>query len=293
MPCRSWPIPNLPASDHAMQLERLVTATLLAISTGAQAASFDCSHARDSVEKAICGDSRLGQIDQEISETYFKIDASLDSRFRDRFHRVQRAWSKERIGATDLKTFMTERLAALKNAVVTVNSVTLLQLAGMSRPSYILTQLPGSINYNKWVDQIWSESASDHLDDERIAKCDALSNSPDRNPNGAIQKQIDENCDGLGTTTRSYEINMLSPDLISVHESTSNDGWHAVHPSNDDVQHNCWLSKSGRIKSDEMFSTHGYIKVIKQYVKQHQIDDYGKEATAPNIITKPAFDPRN
>ena len=55
----------------AVGLTALVSAAALAITAGsAQAASFDCNKAGNTIEWTICGDSRLSELDSEMGSLY-------------------------------------------------------------------------------------------------------------------------------------------------------------------------------------------------------------------------------
>ncbi len=88
------------ASTEARNVRRvrshLVCAVLaLLLPTAAIAQSFDCGQARGAVEKAICGSSRLRQLDSELARTYATA-LQRDTFQADSVRQAQRNWTKLR-----------------------------------------------------------------------------------------------------------------------------------------------------------------------------------------------------
>lgn len=69
------------------------TASILAMMTAAQAASFDCRKAATKVEKAICADDELSSLDEEMAATY---QLALKKGKASDVKAEQREWLKER-----------------------------------------------------------------------------------------------------------------------------------------------------------------------------------------------------
>lgn len=263
-----------------MQTRRLAFALMLSISTAGHAASFDCTKARTPVEKMICADRTLGSLDEQIAARYRQVVDRLDARYRPKLLASQRLWLKSRIAWPDLKTVLATRLNDLEDAIVSVNGLTFLRTSGMERPPYLMTALPGTSAYNQWVDQVTSDAESDDADVPQIEKCDAQ----------ATQGTSDDSCDGLSQTSRSYQIDFASPDLISVHQSLSISGWHAAHPSNEDTHGNWWLRKPGQIGREQIFTDQRYMVVIQRLVKETFNFDVDIKATGN--ARHPSLDPR-
>lgn len=59
-------------------------------------ASFDCAKAATKIEKAICADSRLGELDEELAHLYKGLLKSLDAKGKEVLRREQRYWLKDR-----------------------------------------------------------------------------------------------------------------------------------------------------------------------------------------------------
>jgi len=83
---------------HQFGVSGLVGAGLALLWMGAaQAApSFDCKAAGTPVEKAICADQALAAADQELANTYKKLQALSDAPERERLRAEQRAWLGQR-----------------------------------------------------------------------------------------------------------------------------------------------------------------------------------------------------
>lgn len=83
-------------------------------------ASFDCAKASSSLEKTICSDTQLGELDEDLSEYYFKLKEKLDSDASMALLETQRKWLKQRLkqcGAnnlTCLRSLYKERVLALR-----------------------------------------------------------------------------------------------------------------------------------------------------------------------------------
>ena len=94
----------------------LATLTLLGMpSSAARAASFDCAKASSRVEKLICSDSELSQMDEAMAAAYGALDKSANLR------RDQREWVKWRnacSAAECVRATYQSRLAALMGAAL-------------------------------------------------------------------------------------------------------------------------------------------------------------------------------
>jgi uncharacterized protein len=51
-------------------LAHVVSCSLILLASQAEAANFDCAKARSKVEKAICKDTELGKLDEQLSVAY-------------------------------------------------------------------------------------------------------------------------------------------------------------------------------------------------------------------------------
>jgi S1-C subfamily serine protease len=64
---------------------------------GVNAASFDCAHATYPIEKYLCDNARLSQLDEKMAETYFTLrESALPKPFKQRLLDEQRDWLAER-----------------------------------------------------------------------------------------------------------------------------------------------------------------------------------------------------
>lgn len=87
---------------------------LLALSSPAQAASFDCAKAGTKVEKLICSDAELSKLDEELNAAY--KTALQDGKLADTIRQAQKQWMKERNSCADancVKQAYEARLASL------------------------------------------------------------------------------------------------------------------------------------------------------------------------------------
>lgn len=76
---------------------RLFVILLLAVSGSASAASFDCNKASTFVEKAICSDKTLGELDDALSSNYKSMLASnIGDGARKELRTTQRIWLADR-----------------------------------------------------------------------------------------------------------------------------------------------------------------------------------------------------
>lgn len=80
----------------------LVTAALCALLIGsgfgpsASAQSFDCRNARSADEKAICQDSRLGELDKQLADVYDRVGGKLSKQERQEFENHETAFVNAR-----------------------------------------------------------------------------------------------------------------------------------------------------------------------------------------------------
>lgn len=80
----------------------LVTAALSALLIGAgfgssaSAQSFDCRNARSADEKAICQDSRLGELDKQLADVYDRVGGKLSKQERQEFENHETAFVNAR-----------------------------------------------------------------------------------------------------------------------------------------------------------------------------------------------------
>jgi len=73
---------------------------LLVLALPAQAASFDCAKAESKVEKLICSDAGLSQLDEELNTAY--KTAMQDVKHSDSIKQAQKQWMKERNSCSDV-----------------------------------------------------------------------------------------------------------------------------------------------------------------------------------------------
>ncbi|WP_394777522.1 DUF3298 domain-containing protein [Undibacterium sp.] len=236
----------------------LYSTTLLLLPLAAHSASFDCHKAATPVEKAICADTKLDQLDMAIADAYNKLLADVDDPLKARVRNVQRDWLKGRKNPRKLDAAMHARLEALRTAVVSQNGLKFLRLRGDERPMYLLDKLPGAGAYNQWVEKTWQDASNERSAEEAEAEAEAE----------AKKCKANDECD-VDSTTRRYAIDFASAELISVHESVSNYMYQAAHPDNQDAHYNWWLSKASSIKPADIFSGQAYKKVLEKYARQY------------------------
>jgi uncharacterized protein len=79
-----------------------------------QAASFDCSKAATAIEKRICSDKELSDLDSQLGQSYKRLLAALDKEQQKILKESQKEWLASRNEGTDtLSTFYRERIAEL------------------------------------------------------------------------------------------------------------------------------------------------------------------------------------
>ncbi|WP_229223896.1 lysozyme inhibitor LprI family protein [Duganella sp. sic0402] len=109
----------------------LISAVLTISCMGAQAASFDCAKAYTPIEKTICADGRLSELDSQLMQVYKK--SLTESASADAIKAEQRLWLKEvRNSCQDvacLKSAYSNRISALtaspvSNVVESTKAVT-------------------------------------------------------------------------------------------------------------------------------------------------------------------------
>lgn len=98
-----------------MRLLPRAAMALLALPMCAHAAGFDCNKAHSMVEKTVCADAALSQLDSQLASSFHKAMATAPSDTS--LLRVQRDWLKQRDACDDNKACLTwnyqQRLSAL------------------------------------------------------------------------------------------------------------------------------------------------------------------------------------
>ncbi|WP_266156325.1 lysozyme inhibitor LprI family protein [Dyella silvatica] len=98
-----------------MRLLPWTAAVLLALPLFAHAAGFDCHKAQSTVEKTVCADPALSQLDSQLASAFHQAMAATPGDAA--LLRVQRNWLKQRDACNDDKTCLTwnyhQRLSAL------------------------------------------------------------------------------------------------------------------------------------------------------------------------------------
>ena len=237
----------------------VVAAFLLMAALPASAASFDCAKAVAPVDKAICADRTLGQLDVDIATAYSAAGAGLDDAMRARLHRSQREWLAHREAARkELTKSMRARLALLRSPRRTRGGIAFLELTvDSSRPMFMLSPVPGASAYNRWADSVWKNDSGESTlaeGDREQARCEA-----DAKP-GERDDCIVEGDEHVFTTV------VLPPGVVSVGEWHSQDQ-HAAHPIDERHHANWWLLRSGRIVPADMFAGNAYKAAIARAVR--------------------------
>ncbi len=225
----------------------------------ANAASIQCKRSSTEAEKLICSDPDLLRLDQDLNSAYNSALANAVERYKERVRESQKDWNSWRNELVEarivenrdpgLDQLFRERISELQRANVKINHLAFLRLAGDQRPMYLLTGLPGTEKYNLWVERKWREVTTENKNAENLN----------------IRANCQPDCEPPVLVWRVFTLDFASPEIISVHETIVSDSGGA-HPSNKDVHHNWWLSRSGTIVPSEIFDGTNYLKVIDQYV---------------------------
>ena len=239
----------------------ILIAGLLAVSTAsARAASFDCAKAARRVDKAICADAALSQLDVDIAAAYTAASAGLDDAMRARLKRSQREWLSHReAGRKQLADDMKSRLALLRSPRRMLGGVAFLELtADRSRPMFLLAPLPGAVAYNRWADSVWDRDSGESTiaeGDREQAKCDAEASAK-----GEADQCVVE------AVAHEFTTAVLPPGVVSVGEWVSLDE-HAAHPIDEWHHTRWWLQRSGQILPADMFAGTAYKTLIARAVR--------------------------
>lgn len=75
---------------------RLVFLSLLILSNTALAASFDCQKADRVVDKTICSNKKLSELDEDMAAYYFKVRKAVNGKASDALIQGQRDWLRQR-----------------------------------------------------------------------------------------------------------------------------------------------------------------------------------------------------
>jgi uncharacterized protein YecT (DUF1311 family) len=245
-----------------MQLARfLLVAVAVTAAASTSAASFDCARAARPVDKAICADPTLSQLDVDIAAAYAAAAAGLDDAMRARLKRSQREWLSHReAGRQELAKGMKERLSLLRSTRRTLGGVAFLELtADRSRPMFMLSAQPGASAYNRWADSVWEQDGGEYTvseGDREQAKCDA---------EAKVKPADAEDCFIEGDQ-HSFETVVLPPGVVSVSEWLSRDQ-HVAHPIEERHHTAWWLRRSGRVGAADMFKGEAYQDVIARSVR--------------------------
>src|SRR5918995_1409905 len=100
-PCRAaWPSRLTPSSRSPDVHRVLVLAVVVLFGTQipVHAASFDCAAAKSSVEKLICSDPALSDLDGRLGQAFQAARGPLDPKGREWLSKVQRSWLSARLG---------------------------------------------------------------------------------------------------------------------------------------------------------------------------------------------------
>ena len=79
-----------------MKFLMLVMMLSIIPTTSAMATSFDCSKTLTNIEKTICNNKELGELDSRMSRAYFALTSKLDERHAKQILRHQKHWLKAR-----------------------------------------------------------------------------------------------------------------------------------------------------------------------------------------------------
>jgi uncharacterized protein YecT (DUF1311 family) len=240
----------------------------LAVGT-ARAASFDCAKAATPVEKSVCADPGLGALDEQIAQAYAELLRTLDEPQKRHARQYQLGWLRGR-AVDGLGPAMKARLDELRGARQEINGVTLLFLGGHDRPAFVAQGGPaGSASYNAWAEGRWLEADKD---DREALRVHALR---DKCRSGGAARPAEDDCEGDAISHR-FEVEFVSPQLISVQEDTSEDAG-GVHPMNETSHYRAWLSHGGELKPADLFADARYKAVIARHVAEFMTQVAGRD----------------
>lgn len=75
---------------------------LLILTPLTHAASFDCSVAKQDLDKTICKDKQLSQLDVELANVYFQLKEKIEKEALFSLLDGQREWLKQRVNDCEL-----------------------------------------------------------------------------------------------------------------------------------------------------------------------------------------------
>ena len=262
----------------------LLAAVAIVASSPANAASFDCGKASSRLEKAICANPALSELDTAIAAAYSAAGAGLDDEMRARLKRSQREWLTHRHPGEQLAENMKARLTVLRATRKTVGGVAFLDLAASkSRPMFMLGAGPGAQAYNRWADSVWDSAASELTLEEgdlEQAKCLAQAR------NSAKPAGSEDECVVEGAM-HVFETRVPAPGIVSVQDSGSLDE-HAAHPMDETHHVTWWLAKGWRVDVADMFSNDGWKSTIAQAVRRDAQSSGGSAGEdAINSVSSP------
>jgi len=158
------------------------------------AASFDCKKATQNIEKTICQNSKLSEIDEKIADVYLKLALKLDPVKKKKLKKEQNAWLQSRAvkcAAIDarclIKTYQ-ERFFEINNIKKSDNLVPFKLSKGSLAQSIIgqcyfnKSSLP--TNFKVYAGGAYKGKGSDHQIDDSCHEAtifDVLVNNPNEN----------------------------------------------------------------------------------------------------------------
>ena len=119
----------VPFSKLCLWVLALSVLTLL-LSVPVSAASFDCSNARTPTETAICGDSSLGRLDEQIAELYASLRSASVSSERSKLLKGQRRFLQNRNSCGESLSCLRNRYESRRADLCNLASVKRLDAAG-------------------------------------------------------------------------------------------------------------------------------------------------------------------
>ncbi len=269
---------------HAL-LFLAVLAPLPALSAG-----IDCRRASTEVEKLICADPALIELDRQLNHSYSRLLGKLEAGYHGRVRETQQDWIalrdetvRSRLAEHEkhgLGQLLRARIKQLDGALLEVNSLRFLDL-GANRPMFLLTALRGTAAYNGWADREWQKVTADN----KAASANLA------------RPACEQDCDSPADTWRVFALGYASPDMISVQETAlSYSG--GAHPSNEDVYSRWWLVQPGEIHPQEMLAGTAYRKVIVKHVENYlhdnnPRDDHRADPEALKWALKSALNPEH
>ena len=252
---------------------------LFAFSCATQAASFDCKKAQSKMEKAICENSKISKLDEELAENYQAAKGKLSAEAQKVFVNGQRSWVK--FLSTSCFTDFQAKPASKEDAAKCLETEYKARVAGLKSTGSLVG---GFKTYAYFEGDFKAYPKDEEVAFNRVSLVLIDDNSDNANTiNSAIKTVagktgIDKESTGAFTSDVSNSLTNLSADLILLTQSESVTG--GAHPS--EYTGYKYFSKELKrfIKVSDVFSNPKWKAVAQQMAKKH----FEKEKTMDDVI---------